>query len=61
MIANGSRESSCTDSIAHDMDPFTEPGLNAKNIKRKVKTQIDKPRSTTEERAISKRISGRIF
>lgn len=31
VIADSSRESSSTDSVAHDMDPFTEPRLNPKN------------------------------
>lgn len=31
MVVDGGRESSSTDPIAHDMDPFTEPELYPKN------------------------------
>lgn len=31
VIADGGRESSSTDPVAHHMDPFTEPELNPKN------------------------------
>lgn len=30
VIVDGGRESSSTDSVAHDVDPFTEPRLNPK-------------------------------
>lgn len=30
VIADGRRESSSTDPVAHHMDPFTEPELNPK-------------------------------